>query len=59
MKLSNFKIPREHGDCAKNAEIPSESSICPLCSIKIRWINDVPIELNSTVHLGVYNMGRF
>jgi hypothetical protein len=48
----------------KKPEIQSEKEIqltsnCPFCLTPITWINDVPIELNSTVHLGVCNMGRF
>ena len=49
---------------AKKPEIQSETEIqltsnCPFCLTPITWINDVPIELNGTVHLGVCNMGRF
>ena len=48
----------------KTPEIQSEKEIqltnnCPFCSTPITWINDVPIKLNGTVHLGVCNMGRF
>ena len=51
----------------KTVQIQSETEIqlskkvndCPFCSTPITWVNDVPIELNGTVHLSICNMGRF
>lgn len=67
MKLHKFSLSQESENETETAQTQSGTeiqfskrlSICPLCSTFITWVNDVPIELNGTVHLSVCNMGRF
>ncbi len=66
MKLYISTLPQEFESEAEITQTQSELEAqlskkvngCPFCFIPITWVNDVPIELNGTVHLTVCHMGR-